>query len=1057
MFKKDDPVYHTANPGRVGFFTGNVREKESGKMIEVEFPNGEKSFYFEHYIRPVSKNKKSLTEQIVDGEFGRDVDLRRKMTFEKLRGTLSEFIYSMDAAEIDFMPYQYKPVLKFIDSPTERLLIADEVGLGKTIEAALVWQELQSRRDAKRLIVFCPKTLAENWRSELRSKFSINAEIVNSEKLNDYYLELLKYGSSKRFVIIATYSSVRGSAYDFELINQEEEPKSRTGKMINHWLNWDEDFNFADLVIFDEAHILRNSGSLTSKTAKCLSNAVHGILCVSATPINNSDNDLRTLLKILDPGVFENEQVFTELVKANEPTLHAINCLMQTPPQLLKAKGLISELKMSAYISDSDLLPIFENLLNQAIITDAAGNKESSAEFLVKAQSTLEQLNVLGSYISRTKRKQVKEMPAIRKPLVIAVKLTPMEARFYEAVTNIVRKRLLLVSGKITKGSALTLGSIVPQLRMSSCIPAMVKVYSRAGEESFIEDLRATFSTESEADDQDDENGDDESLEYKKEMVELIANYSSYNFEENDSKFKELIRVLTDPVYLGNENKIIIFSYFRGTIEYLSRRLNNLNIGNITLHGGISTMEERTEVIEKFRESDSIRVLISSEVGSEGINLQFSRVVINYDLPWNPMKIEQRIGRIDRVGQQAKVLTIVNFKVDDTVDGRVYELLLEKLKIFEATIGHMEHIIGENVNKLTRDLFESQLTPTQEKDLITQCKNVIIQRAKMENDLEESSTSLEGLSDFVRTQINRSRKLSRYVNFNELESYTDDFFLLNEVGNIFIKNYQHDGVFKITFSDNSYTKFRNFVERAHSNALAAQTNKTIIGTFSPDIAKKKYMVDGKRVVLVTHLSPLIRWITDELQSAKLYATAAMEFKTTLIPPGRYAFSVERWCFNAIRSKELLTYGIINLDTKEVITGEKAEQVYNEMLMNARTWSPGDINLNYNLGDLIHTIDAKLSDELDKELGNFSAENQNLANIQIKRAEAHYKWKKNQDDKRLETSMARRNSKAIAFAQSLARKTNEKYERILQELNLKTGKNSIDITSSEIAKGVFFVN
>jgi hypothetical protein len=217
------------------------------------------------------------------------------------------------------------------------------------------------------------------------------------------------------------------------------------------------------------------------------------------------------------------------------------------------------------------------------------------------------------------------------------------------------------------------------------------------------------------------------------------------------------------------------------------------------------------------------------------------------------------------------------------------------------------------------------------------------------------------------------------------------------------------------------------------------------------------MVDGKRVVLVTHLSPLIRWVTDELQNTKLYATVAMEFKTTLIPPGRYAFSVERWCFNAIRSKELLAYGIINLDTKEVITGEKAEQVYNEMLADARTWSPGDLNLSHNLGDLIDLVEEKLSDELDEELGNFSAENQNLANIQIKRAEAHYKWKKNQDDKRLETSMARHNSKAIAFAQSLARKTNEKYERILHELNLKTGKNSIDTTSSEIAKGVFLVN
>jgi len=1055
MFRKDDPVYHTANPGRVGFFTGNVREKASGDMLEVEFPNGEKSYYFEHFIRLVSKIKKSITEQLVDGEFGRDVDLRRKMTFEKLRGTLSEFIYSMDAAEIDFMPYQYKPVLKFIGSPTERLLIADEVGLGKTIEAILVWQELQSRRDAKRLIIFCPKTLAENWRSELRSKFSINAEIANSEKVYEHYLELLKYGPSKRFAIIVTYSSVRGSVDDFYFINREEEPKSKTGKMISHWFNWDQDYNFADLVIFDEAHILRNASSLTSKTAKFLSNAVHGILCVSATPINNSADDLRTLLKILDPGVFENEQVFQGIIESNRPTVHATNYLMQTPPQLSKAKGVIPELKASAYIADSDLLPIFEGHLDKAIEADAKGDNESSAEFLVKAQIALEQLNILGGYISRTRRKQVKEMPAIRRPMVISVKLTPMESKFYEAVTNIVRKRLLLASGRITKGSALTLGTIVPQLRMASSIPSMVKVYSRAGEETFIESIRSTFSVESEINDSED--ADDESVEYKKEMEELIANYASYNFEDNDTKFRELIRVLSDPIYLGAENKIIIFSYFRGTIEYLSRRLSNLNIGNITLHGGISTIEERTEVIDKFRDSDSVRILISSEVGSEGINLQFSRVVINYDMPWNPMKIEQRIGRIDRVGQQAKVLTVVNFKVEDTVDGRVYELLLEKLQTFHSTIGDMEHIVGEQISALSRELFESHLTPSQEENLIKQCANVIISRANMETELEESSSSLEGLSDFVRTQINRSRKLSRYVNFNELEAYVDDFFSLDETGNVFIRNYSQEGVFKINFGDTSYNKFKNYVDREHVGALAAQTNKIIIGTFSPEVAKKKYTVDGRRIVLVTHLSPVIRWITHELQNTKLFATVAMEFETSLIPQGRYAFAVERWCFNAIRSKELLAYGIINLDTKEIISGERAEQVYVEMLANARTWSPGEINHTYDLTNLIYRIEEKLSTEHEQELINFTAENQNLANIQIKRAEANYSWKKNQDDKRLETSIERRNSKAIAFAQVLARKTNEKYDRIISDLNKKTGKGSVDTTSSEIAKGVFLVS
>jgi len=208
-----DAVFQVSDPSRVGFFTGQTRLRSSGMMLEVQFSNGDKSFFFERFLKVLSKDGKSALDQLLAGELGRDADLRRKMTFEKLRGTLSEFIYSMDAAEIDFMPYQYKPVLKFIESPTERLLLADEVGLGKTIEASLVWQELQARRDARRLLILCPKTLATNWRSELRTKFAIPAEIVDVERLNYHYEELLRQGENTRFALIATYTSARGAEH----------------------------------------------------------------------------------------------------------------------------------------------------------------------------------------------------------------------------------------------------------------------------------------------------------------------------------------------------------------------------------------------------------------------------------------------------------------------------------------------------------------------------------------------------------------------------------------------------------------------------------------------------------------------------------------------------------------------------------------------------------------------------------------------------------------------------------------------------------------------------
>ena len=179
-FSPGDWVTDKNNPGQPGQYTWNWRKAGPHIMVQLFLPGGS-SIY-----RPLAcleAMQKTFTETIEDrlraGHFGKLRDLQRLITYEKLKGVLHEVIYSMEAAQIDFYPYQFKPVLKFINSPTERLIIADEVGLGKTIEAALIWIELQARRQAKRLLVVCPKILADKWRDELRIKFLLDARIVD--------------------------------------------------------------------------------------------------------------------------------------------------------------------------------------------------------------------------------------------------------------------------------------------------------------------------------------------------------------------------------------------------------------------------------------------------------------------------------------------------------------------------------------------------------------------------------------------------------------------------------------------------------------------------------------------------------------------------------------------------------------------------------------------------------------------------------------------------------------------------------------------------------------
>jgi len=163
-------------------------------------------------------------------------------------------------------------------------------------------------------------------------------------------------------------------------------------------------------------------------------------------------------------------------------------------------------------------------------------------------------------------------------------------------------------------------------------------------------------------------------------------------------------------------------------------------------------------------------------VGSEGIDLQFCRVLVNYDLPWNPMRIEQRIGRIDRVGQEAKRLSIVNFKVKDTVEERLYERLHEKLEKYMNSLGDLEAVIGKEVQLLTVELLSKELTPEQEAQLMEATEKAIEGQLLQIQALEESGDALIALSDYVQRKIEEDREKGRYLLPEELEAYLTDFF-----------------------------------------------------------------------------------------------------------------------------------------------------------------------------------------------------------------------------------------------------------------------------------------
>ncbi|MXZ43768.1 MAG: DEAD/DEAH box helicase [Gammaproteobacteria bacterium] len=178
-----DLVRLKRDPVRAGVLQDAEKNIAGQRMVTVRFSDGQMSWLPYSALEHVPENGESCYDRFVNGKFVSPDWLRRTLTRLRVSGRLSEVVYSMEATETDFYPHQFKPVIKLMESPTDSLLIADEVGLGKTIEAGLIWTELRARHDCNRLLVACPKTLCEKWQLELGSKFGVDVQLANASTL----------------------------------------------------------------------------------------------------------------------------------------------------------------------------------------------------------------------------------------------------------------------------------------------------------------------------------------------------------------------------------------------------------------------------------------------------------------------------------------------------------------------------------------------------------------------------------------------------------------------------------------------------------------------------------------------------------------------------------------------------------------------------------------------------------------------------------------------------------------------------------------------------------
>jgi len=946
-------------------------------MVQVRFGNSSATWYPDFELSFLDEPPPEDAEAIRTGRFGRAVDLRRRLTHIQLSGRLADLVYSMGTTNTDFYAHQYKPVLSFLESPSRGLLIADEVGLGKTIEAGLIWTELRARVDARRLLVVCPKMLCDKWRLELRNRFGVDAVIVDATELTDE-LERSRPQFPASQAMIASMQGIR-PPLDWEEDVESNSTRRRLAKVLRSAAGQDP---LLDLVIIDEAHYMRNPETATHQIGRLLREVAENIVLLSATPINLKSEDLFSLLNLVDPESFAYREQFEHVLAANEPLVLArLAALAKTGSVDVVLKHLV-EARSFATLTGSKQLEL--------LTTELAswGDRPWRDAQRVRVADRIERMNSLSRVLTRTRKTEVTERKVVRDPRVRSIEMAPVEREFYALVTQTIKQYAW--ENDVSDGFLLA----TPQRQLSSSMYAAAASWSGQDrdeiEELVYEDTGAEVKQA-------------EISGFRQFLLNRIrGNYELAALRRDDSKFECLSNTLVEYFSTYPEEKVVLFSYFRGTLRYLEERLRDLGVTATLLMGGMK--EDKTTIINRFQSDPNIRVLLSSEVASEGVDLQFCRFLINYDLPWNPMKVEQRIGRIDRLGQTAEKILILNFVYADTIDARIVERLYERLDLFKRALGGLEGVLGETIQQLTTELLTGRLSPQEEEERITQTALALERRNQSEQELEEQAGQLIAHSDYILKKVHAAREFSRQITADDLIVYVRDYLERFAPGHRWFQPGNDPYEVDISLPPAILARLDTFVTAKRLQGLTR---------LAEGGAKRCRFANKVRTGAAPHeqlsqFHPLIRFISDEISRDDLFPISLLCIHVSdNIPeaeaarPGIYAFAIHRWMFDGLRTEESVRARVMDLSSSEVLSTEASIDIVNLARVFGSDWPGASADVDSSMAArALEEIEFRLIDDFDEERGQKESENADRIQFQLHAIRTYLERKLRIEDQRI---------------------------------------------------------
>lgn len=651
-------------------------------------------------------------------------------------------------SQVDLNPHQVDAALFACRNPLSRgVILADEVGLGKTIEAGLVISQRWAERRRKILIIV-PANLRKQWHQELQDKFHLQGAILEAKNYNAQR----KQGNVNPFMqvggpVICSYQFVKSKAADIKAID------------------W-------DLVVMDEAHRLRNvykTGNVIARTIKDALEHVHHKVLLTATPLQNSLLELYGLVSMIDDRVFGDVESFRSQFTqvSREQSFAALR---------------------------NRIAPLCKRTLRRQVqqYVPYTARKAIVQEFIPSSEEQLLS-SLVAAYL---RRPNLNALPDGQRQLI-----------------SLVLWKLLASSTHAIAGALDTMANRLQKLlEQQGDIPDLA--------EELDDDFEALDETADEWDESDNsrEPSSGSSREaISREIVELRHFKELASNICDNSKGKALLvaleKAFAELDRLGAAKKAIIFTESKRTQTYLLSLLENTHYGEgIVLFNGTNsddraqkiykdwlkkhegsdrisgskTADTRAALVEHFKERGT--VMIATEAGAEGINLQFCSLVINYDLPWNPQRIEQRIGRCHRYGQKFDVVVVNFVDLSNAADARVYQLLAEKFELFEGVFGASDEVLGAigsgvDFERRIADIYQNCREPkaiyasfTQlQADLSGEINEAMVKTRQLllENFDEEVQEKLRINAESSRSTLNRYERMLMDVTQAELADYAD--------------------------------------------------------------------------------------------------------------------------------------------------------------------------------------------------------------------------------------------------------------------------------------------